>query len=114
MHEAQKLQTAAENADPAKLDDGPKLFFTSAKLGGIGTSAHGDMVVTPVSEIFDYLARRVVKRWEWEERMAPQVDATEDEDDGMTQLRARRASKLTVKLTEAWNGITFRRGCCSI
>ena len=34
---------------------GPKLFFTSAKTG------------TGVSEVFAYVARRVVKRWEWEE-----------------------------------------------
>jgi Ras-related protein Rab-7A len=34
---------------------GPKLFFTSAKTG------------SGVSEVFDYVARRVVMRWEWEE-----------------------------------------------
>ena len=34
---------------------GPKLFLTSAKTGA------------GVSDVFDYVARRVVMRWEWEE-----------------------------------------------
>lgn len=37
---------------------GPKLFFTSAKTGA------------GVSDVFAYIARRVVMRWEWEEAQA--------------------------------------------
>ncbi|KAF8054331.1 ras-domain-containing protein [Lyophyllum atratum] len=36
---------------------GPKLFFTSAKTGD------------GVSDVFEYIARRVVRRWEYEERI---------------------------------------------
>ncbi|KAF5371408.1 hypothetical protein D9615_009655 [Tricholomella constricta] len=36
---------------------GPKLFFTSAKTG------------EGVSEVFEYIAKRVVRRWEYEERI---------------------------------------------
>lgn len=48
------LPTLAQTKLP-RPPRGPKLFFTSAKTG------------TGVSEVFDYVARRVVMRWEWEE-----------------------------------------------
>ncbi|KAF9075989.1 P-loop containing nucleoside triphosphate hydrolase protein [Rhodocollybia butyracea] len=40
---------------PPKLDTGPRLFFASAKSG------------QGVPEVFEYIAKRVVRRWEWEE-----------------------------------------------
>ena len=40
---------------PSRPLRGPKVFFTSAKTGA------------GVSEVFGYVARRVVMRWEWEE-----------------------------------------------
>ncbi|KAG5735204.1 Ras-related protein Rab7 [Termitomyces sp. T112] len=60
--------STAVTADIASHDDtvgvlpppparGPKLFFTSAKTGA------------GVSEVFEYIARRVVRRWEYEERL---------------------------------------------
>jgi Ras-related protein Rab-7A len=50
------LHTAAQTqTKPSRPLRGPRLFFTSAKTG------------TGVSEVFDYVARRVVTRWEWEE-----------------------------------------------
>ncbi|KAF8237653.1 ras-domain-containing protein [Tricholoma matsutake] len=42
---------------PPPPDRGPKLFFTSAKTG------------EGVSDVFEYIARRVVRRWEYEERL---------------------------------------------
>ena len=44
--------------EPSRPLRGPKLFFTSAKTGA------------GVSEVFGYVARRVVMRWEWEEAHA--------------------------------------------
>lgn len=41
---------------------GPKLFYTSAKTG------------TGVSDVFAYIAQRVVMRWEWEEAHAEGLD----------------------------------------
>lgn len=41
--------------DPLPPERGPKLFFTSAKTG------------EGVHEVFEYIARRVVTRWEYEE-----------------------------------------------
>ena len=48
------LRTSSQTKTPRPLR-GPKLFFTSAKTG------------TGVSEVFSYVARHVVMRWEWEE-----------------------------------------------
>ncbi|KAG6889263.1 hypothetical protein C0995_002258 [Termitomyces sp. Mi166 len=42
---------------PPPPDRGPKVFFTSAKTGA------------GVPEVFEYIARRVVRRWEYEERL---------------------------------------------
>lgn len=42
---------------PPQPDRGPRLFFTSAKNG------------KGVSDVFEYIARRVVMRWEYEEAM---------------------------------------------
>jgi Ras-related protein Rab-7A len=54
---ADNLHPLAQTKPPRPLR-GPKLFFTSAKTG------------TGVSEVFAYVARRVVMRWEWEEAHA--------------------------------------------
>jgi len=43
---------------PSRPLRGPKIFFTSAKTGA------------GVSDVFGYVARRVVMRWEWEEAHA--------------------------------------------
>jgi Ras-related protein Rab-7A len=51
------LHTLTQTMPPRPLR-GPKLFFTSAKTGA------------GVSEVFSYVARRVVTRWEWEEANA--------------------------------------------
>jgi Ras-related protein Rab-7A len=61
---------------------GPKLFFTSAKTG------------SGVSEVFAYVARRVVVRWEWEEANASEFSLVGDcstvhLDDAMTGKKGR-------------------------
>ncbi|KAG6815781.1 hypothetical protein H0H87_011400 [Tephrocybe sp. NHM501043] len=67
---------------PAK---GPKLFFTSAKTGA------------GVAEVFDYVARRVVRRWEYDERMEARrmhVRESNDGDEDMVRLvLARRTER---------------------
>ena len=54
---ANNLRTLSQTK-PSRPPRGPKLFFTSAKTG-VG-----------VSDVFGYVARRVVTRWEWEEAHA--------------------------------------------
>lgn len=49
------VHQSAPRTTPPRPPRGPKLFFTSAKTGA------------GVSDVFDYIARRVVMRWEWEE-----------------------------------------------
>jgi Ras-related protein Rab-7A len=46
--------------DPPEI--GPKLFWTSAKSG------------QGVSDVFEYVAKRVVRMWEWEEERGREVD----------------------------------------
>ncbi|KDR73264.1 hypothetical protein GALMADRAFT_142392 [Galerina marginata CBS 339.88] len=46
---------AAFTAPPLPPERGPKMFFTSAKTGD------------GVSDVFEYIAQRVVRRWEYEE-----------------------------------------------
>jgi Ras-related protein Rab-7A len=75
----------AKAARPAR---GPKLFFTSAKTG-VG-----------VSEVFTYVARRVVMRWEWEEE-AVYVDVPDFDADNSA-----------VYLGDATTR-SFRPVCCS-
>lgn len=66
---------------------GPKLFFTSAKTGA------------GVSDVFAYVARRVVMRWEWEEAHAGTSNLVENCS--------------TVHLGNAINGKrSFRPACC--
>ncbi|KAH9959496.1 P-loop containing nucleoside triphosphate hydrolase protein [Lactifluus volemus] len=71
---------------PPRPPRGPKLFFTSAKTGA------------GVSDVFAYIAQRVVTRWEWEEARAEQPNGVS-----------------TVGLDQAMIGQkkTFRSTCCS-
>jgi Ras-related protein Rab-7A len=84
---ANNLRTLSQTK-PSRPLGGPKVFFTSAKTGA------------GVSEVFAYVARRVVMRWEWEEGHAsgPVV-----------------GNGSTVHLADAMTGRTnvFLRGCCS-
>lgn len=119
MHQAHELH-AAKLAGPKALDVGAKLFFTSAKTGGIGADEAGTagIAATPVPEIFEYLAERVVKRWEWEEQTGEAHAGVSDETLATATGGRRRRGALTVKLTETWNGLLAGRdslleGCCS-
>ncbi|QRV76975.1 Ras-related protein Rab-7A [Ceratobasidium sp. AG-Ba] len=73
-------ETSTNPPDPAlentPLETGPQLFWASACTG------------QGVSSIFEYIARRVVKRWEWEESRLG-FDEAGDEDEGPTALRLR-------------------------
>jgi len=101
---------------PRTLDVGTKLFFTSAKTGGTtkGAEAEWNMPITPVAEIFDYLAERVVRRWEWEAEVGAQVDLSADSAND-TSAGRRRNGGLTLRLKETWDGLLGgkRQGCCS-
>ncbi|KAG6811782.1 hypothetical protein H0H92_005852, partial [Tricholoma furcatifolium] len=74
------LDQSEESYDPSApfpppLARGPKLFFTSAKTG-LG-----------VQEVFEYITRRVVRRWEYEERLEARrmhVREWDTSDDGRT------------------------------
>ena len=83
---ADDLRTLSQTTPPRPLR-GPKVFFTSAKTG-VG-----------VSEVFGYVARRVVMGWEWEEAHAGGLVG----DGG------------TIHLADAMTGSkkAFLPGCCS-
>ncbi|KDQ17469.1 hypothetical protein BOTBODRAFT_53076 [Botryobasidium botryosum FD-172 SS1] len=74
------LTTASTPAPPSPTsnhvilpDIGPYLLFASAKTGA------------SVSDAFEYIAKRVVVRWEWEER---QMEVSEgDEDDRRSEVK---------------------------
>ncbi|KAG7440602.1 ras-domain-containing protein [Guyanagaster necrorhizus] len=51
------MNTTPEPSVASVPDRGPKLFYTSAKTGD------------GVSDVFEYIARRVVSRWEYDERI---------------------------------------------
>ncbi|KAG2137860.1 ras-domain-containing protein [Suillus bovinus] len=57
---------------PDPPDTGPKLFFTSAKTG------------TGVSDAFEYIVERVVKKWEYEEAAEARTSHVRSESDGDT------------------------------
>ncbi|KAG1817298.1 P-loop containing nucleoside triphosphate hydrolase protein [Suillus subaureus] len=60
------------SALPDPPDTGPKLFLTSAKTG------------TGVSDAFEYIALRVVRKWEYEEAVEARTFHVRDESDGDT------------------------------
>ncbi|KAG8703785.1 hypothetical protein FRC09_003947 [Ceratobasidium sp. 395] len=70
---AEQSNGTAENMTP---ETGPRLFWASARTGD------------GVAPVFDYIARRVVQRWEWEESRLGFDEGFED-DDGPTALRLR-------------------------
>jgi Ras-related protein Rab-7A len=80
---------ALARAMPPRPPRGPKLFFTSAKTGA------------GVSDVFAYIAQRVVTRWEWEETQAEPLNGVRNSS--------------TVGLDQAMIGQkkTFRSTCCS-
>ncbi|KAG8951633.1 hypothetical protein FRC04_005921 [Tulasnella sp. 424] len=111
----QQRQEGETEQEDLKLDLGPKLFFTSAKTGGAGGTVHPsvdvDFEMTPVSEIFAYVAKRVVRRWEWEES---QQDL--DLMDGSEALAtAGKQKSIVVRLGEGWTRMTsgLQGSCCS-
>ncbi|KAG6880135.1 hypothetical protein C0992_005219 [Termitomyces sp. T32_za158] len=69
---------------------GPKLFFTSAKTGA------------GVPEVFEYIARRVVRKWEYEERLKAQRMHMRDSSAGDT-----------VQISLLQKNESARTACCS-
>ncbi|KAJ3968642.1 ras-domain-containing protein [Lentinula raphanica] len=71
-------------------DTGPRLFFASAKTG------------EGVNDVFEYVAKRVVRQWDWETEQKQKQRVGEDDDDeyvripGTNHRRKRRKSD--------WNG----------
>ena len=81
--------TAHALSAPSPLETGAKLFFTSAKTG------------EGVSDVFEYVAERVVRRWEYEEAMEART------------LHVAEASTDTIRLqhpndSRIWRGTS----CC--
>ncbi|KAG8907582.1 hypothetical protein FRB99_003506 [Tulasnella sp. 403] len=115
---ASLMATLHQNPPPAtnsqKLDVGPKLFLTSAKTGGtLGPStAILGLQNTPIAEIFAYIAERVVKRWEWEERTLEFQNP--EEADGSRGPKRAAGTSLTIRLGEKWKGLVGGRSCCAI
>ncbi|KAG9311170.1 P-loop containing nucleoside triphosphate hydrolase protein [Chiua virens] len=81
--------TASDAVQPPPLipERGPKLFFTSAKTG------------EGVHEVFEYIARRVIARWEYEEA----IDARTLHEPSDT---------IRLALTRAESGQRPRGSCC--
>ena len=82
---AHSLARAVQHRPPR----GPKLFFTSAKTG------------TGVSDVFAYIAQRVVMRWEWEEAHAEGLNS------------ARNGSTVHLDDNRSSQRKTYRAACCS-
>ncbi|KAG2138824.1 P-loop containing nucleoside triphosphate hydrolase protein [Suillus cothurnatus] len=78
---------------PTPPDTGPKLFFTSAKTG------------TGVSDAFEYIALRVVKKWEYEEAVEAMTFHVRDESDGDTV-------RLGLGLEDGKRKWNAPEGCC--
>jgi Ras-related protein Rab-7A len=79
------------DAGNGQLETGPKLFWSSARTG------------EGVASIFEYVARRVVQRWEWEESRLGFDEGIED-DGGPT---AQRLGEDWGKGKRSW-----RTACC--
>lgn len=86
----------SKHQTPLPPERGPHLFFTSAKTG------------EGVDELFEYIARRVVRKWEYDEwldaRRMHFRDTTMSEED--TLMGSRRSE--SVRLDRSGN----RGGCC--
>lgn len=76
---------------PLLLDRGPRLFLTSAKSG------------QSVPLVFEYIAKRVVSRWEWEETVQ---ERTLDYTDRPSETRTVRLSQPLKK------DFSWARTCC--
>jgi len=72
---------------------GPKLFFTSAKTGDY------------VKDVFDYIVLRVVKRWEYEDRL-------EARRMHIRETSAAETIRLGMKGHQATKSWIFRESCC--
>ncbi len=57
LEQSSSTNTTPEESVASVPDRGPKLFYTSAKTGD------------GVADVFEYIARRVVLRWEYDERI---------------------------------------------
>ncbi|KAF8519206.1 P-loop containing nucleoside triphosphate hydrolase protein [Gautieria morchelliformis] len=76
---------------PLPLDRGPRLFLTSAKTG------------QSVPLVFEYIAKRVVLRWEWEETVQERTfDYTDPAETGTVRLAQ------SLKKDSGWTST-----CCS-
>ena len=75
--------TAHALSAPSPLETGAKLFFTSAKTG------------EGVSDVFEYVAERVVRRWEYEEAMENRTLHMADASvDGTIRLQHQNDSRI--------------------
>lgn len=104
LHEQRQLDLST--AVRKELDVGPKLFFTSAKTMVIRPD---HMPLTPVAEVFSYIAERVTRRWEWEES---RLELQESSEEGDYTGRASQSRSLTVRLSERWKDMTSGSSCC--
>ncbi|KAI0314548.1 hypothetical protein OF83DRAFT_1063664 [Amylostereum chailletii] len=94
-HPPTEEEEEEDEPPPPAPDRRPKLFFASARTG-VG-----------VEDVFAYVARRVVTRWEWEEAMEART------------LHVVEASESTIHLDEHGRGRTRTRwdrvggACCA-
>jgi len=76
------------------LERRPMLFFTSAKTG------------EGVSEVFEYIARRVVVKWEWEAREWDEDGEWEGREDDTVRVGLRDGERDGL-------GMRVAKGCCT-
>jgi Ras-related protein Rab-7A len=86
-----QLAPAPALALPLPPERGPKLFFTSAKTG------------EGVADVFEYIAQRVVRKWEYEEWVEART------------MHFREASgRETISLgSDTWNRKKLLADCCA-
>ena len=71
-----------------------------------------EVQLTPVADVFAYVAERVVRRWEWEDSIMELQEYGADSESNEARGRGR---SLTVRLSERWRdlvGGTSRGGTC--
>lgn len=96
QHRSAEVETTCTTPSPARttpipsaLEEGTKLFFTSARTG------------EGVADVFEYIARRVVSRWKYEEAIeARTLHMAEASIDGAIRLKTD---------SQGWN----TSACCS-